>query len=117
MTICERMFATLDEKGKIAADLCRVLGVGTSQTTSWKKRNVDPPAKYLIQIADFLDVSLEYLLSGKGEKQISQSPLEKEMLDKFRMLPEDRQQRVIGVLDVYVSEYDSELREDADVSV
>ena len=113
MTICERMFYTLDQKGKMAADLCRVLGVGTSQTTSWKKRNVDPPAKYLVQIADFLDVSLEYLLTGDGEQSVKQSATEKEMLSKFRMLPGDKQQRVIGVLDTYLSEYASEIREDA----
>ncbi len=101
MTICERLFATLDAKKKTAADLCKVLGLGTSQTTSWKKRNTDPPAKYLIQISDFLDVSLEYLLTGVDSSSAKLSPLETEMLAMFRGLPADKQYMFVGELKGY----------------
>ncbi len=102
MTVCERMFSLLGSKGKTAADLCKVLDIGTSQTTSWKKRNTDPPAKYLVQIADFLDVSLEYLLTGVDNSTAKLSPLETDMLAMFRELPSDKQHEFVGELKGYL---------------
>ena len=102
MTICERMFALLDKQNKMAADLCKVIGVGTSQTTSWKKRNTDPPAKYLVQIADFLDVSLEYLLTGVDNSSSKLTPLETDMLAMFRELPSDKKHEFVGELKGYL---------------
>ena len=109
MTICERLFSTLDEKGLKAAGLCRVLGVGTNITTGWKQRNTDPPAKYVAPICEYLDCSIEYLLTGQeapqGKKkeptqEISMDELE--MLELFRALPYKEQQRAIGRLQTLV---------------
>ena len=58
MTICERMFSELDQKGLTAYALCKHLGVKTNTTTSWKQRGTDPPAKYIAQICEFLGCSL-----------------------------------------------------------
>lgn len=65
MTVSERMFYILDKKQLKSVDLSKVLGVGTGQISTWKKRNTDPPAKYISQICEFLGVSFEYLLTGK----------------------------------------------------
>ena len=102
MTICERIFAELDKQNKMAADMCRVLGVGTSQTTSWKNRNTDPPAKYMVQIADFLDVSLEYLLTGVDSSSSKLSPLETDLLAMFRDLPTEQKHEFVGELKGYL---------------
>ncbi len=99
MTVCERMFKTMDEKGLMAADLCRVIGAGTSQTTGWKKRGADPPAKYLMQIAAFLDVSIEWLLTGEGNDHMTLTQDELDMLRAFRSLNPRQQQRVIGIVE------------------
>lgn len=112
MTICERVFATLDAKGKLAADLCKVLGIGTSQTTSWKKRNTDPPAKYLVQISDFLDVSLEYLLTGIDSSSSKLSPLETQVIAMFRDLPVEKQYMFAGELKGYMMAEQSAVLED-----
>ncbi len=101
MSISERMFYTLDQKGKLAADLCKVLKVGTSQTTSWKNRKTDPPAKYLVKICNFLDVSLEYLLTGVDNSAGHLSSLETEMLTTFRALPKTAQHEFVGELKGY----------------
>lgn len=69
MTICERMFLLIDAApNKSAAGLCKVLGVGTSQTSNWKSRNADPPARYLQQISEYLEVSIEYLVTGEEKE-------------------------------------------------
>ena len=100
MTICERMFKTMDDKGLRASALCRVLGIGTNITTGWKKRNADPPAKYIAQICEFLDCSLEYLLTGseKEPQQVELSENSREMLKLYELLPEREQLILLGRL-------------------
>ena len=102
MTICERMFKTLDEKGMMAADLCRVLNVGTGQTTAWKRRNADPPAKYLKQIADFLDVTLDFLITGDDSRRPALSDVEADIIALLRQLPIERVYEFKGELKGYI---------------
>ncbi len=87
MTICERFFSLLDEKGLRAADLCKILNIGTSVTTGWKNRNTDPPSKYIIQICDFLNVTPEFLLTGKDSVPSSIQE-EIELIQMYRELPQ-----------------------------
>ena len=101
MTICERMFYLLDEKRLSASGLCKVLGIGTNQTTNWKSRNTDPPAKYIIPICEYIGCSVEFLLNGEDTKnnQVpSMSENEQEMLELFQMLSERDQILLIGRL-------------------
>jgi len=98
MTICERMFEILDsDKSKSAAGLCRILGIKTSVTTSWRQRNTDPPSKYIIQISEYLGVTPYFLLSGI-EDIPTLSDDEKRIISKYRTLDEDGMDAVRGVL-------------------
>ena len=87
MTIQERMYSILASRpDKNQAELANVLGVGTAQTTSWKKRHADPPAKYIAQIANYLEVSLQYLLTGEDDNPQPMSKDEVEVLTMYRDL-------------------------------
>lgn len=106
MTICERMFSELEAKGLPAHGLCKVLGIGTNQTTNWKQRNTDPPAKYILPICEYLGCSLEYLLTGQeAEKAPAPGMTEngREMLELFDQLPERDQVLLIGRLQEMVA--------------
>lgn len=70
MKIIERIYEELETQGKNAADLARHLGVTTAQTTAWKQRKTDPPAKYISLIAEFLERSVNYILTGTENNQI-----------------------------------------------
>lgn len=106
MTICERMFQTIAESPtKNAAGLCKKLGIGTSVTSGWKQRNADPPAKYIAQICEYLEVSIEFLLTGNETEddksrrmEASMSEDERRLLSKFRTLDSDGKDAVRGVL-------------------
>lgn len=99
MEIIERIYKTLDERGKMAVDLCKVLDVRTSTMSTWKTRNSDPPAKYMKSIADFLGVSLDYLLTGEeAPVRKNTTSEEDELLDLFRALPENKKYEFVGEL-------------------
>lgn len=105
MTICERLFQTMEEKGKKAADLCKLLGLGTAATTAWKKRGTDPPAKYIVQIAEFLEVTPEYLLTGSDPQPVIHDR-DDEMMFMFRALPGATQDFIYGSIK---AAYDNEI--------
>ena len=95
MTIQERMYSILESKpGKSQMELANILGVGSAQTTSWKKRKADPPAKYIAQIAEYLEVSVQYLLTGVDSNPQPLSRDEKEFLSMFNGLNANQKKMV-----------------------
>lgn len=102
MEIIERIYETLKEKDKLAVDLCRTLNIRTSTMSTWKSKKNDPPARYMPTIADFLGVSLDYLMTGKEtpapKPQKTTTSMEDELLDLFRMLPEPKRYEFMGEL-------------------
>ncbi|MDO4306024.1 MAG: helix-turn-helix domain-containing protein [Eubacteriales bacterium] len=109
MEIIERISQTLKERNKMAVDLCKALDIQTSTMSTWKARKNDPPARYMPTIANFLGVSLEYLLTGKEAPAVQKTTsTEDELLELFRTLPPDRQQRYLGRLENEVESYTKE---------
>lgn len=104
MTISERLFAIMEEKGKKAADLCRLLDIKTSVTSSWKQRNSDPPAKYITQICKFLEVSPSYLLTGANNSSTDAdlNPKELHLIEQYRKLNDRYQSKLVDTADDYV---------------
>jgi len=99
MTICERMFSILENRKSelTQTELSRILGLSSGQMTLWKQRNTDPPAKYIIQISEYLGVTPYFLLSGI-EDIPTLSDDEKRIISKYRTLDEDGMDAVRGVL-------------------
>lgn len=107
MEIIERIYQLLDEKDKRAYELCERLEIRTSTMSTWKSRTNDPPAKYMKTIADFLGVSLEYLMTGK-EAPLRKSTTSEEdnLLDLFRMLPDSKKYEFVGELKGFLKAMD-----------
>lgn len=110
MEIIDRIYQTLNEKDKRAYELCEKLGIRTSTMSTWKTRSSDPPAKYLKTIADFLGVSLDYLLTGQeAPARKTTTPLEDDLLEVFRKLPPNKKYEFIGEMKGFLKAYaDSE---------
>lgn len=64
MSIINNILSILEQKGLNQAALCSHLKIGTSTMTTWKKRNTDPPSKYIVPICEFLDVDPYVVLTG-----------------------------------------------------
>lgn len=69
-----RIVKLIKEKGVNEKTFCDAIGVAQSTFVNWKKRGTDPKAAYIKPIADFLNVSVEYLTTGQ-----STSTIEKEI--------------------------------------
>ena len=103
MEIIERIYQILDETDKKAVDLCNVLKIRTSTMSTWKIRVNDPPAKYMKTIANFLGVSLDYLLTGEETPSKKTTSLdEDEMLELYRMLPDAKKYEFKGEIKGYL---------------
>lgn len=62
----ERYEKLLKDKGLRSADVSRATGIRQSTLTDWKKgRTKSLSAEYIKLIADYLDVSVEYLMTGE----------------------------------------------------
>lgn len=70
MTATERMYEKLAQQGKTSSSLCRFLNIKTSIIAGWKEQNTIPPAKYLVGISEFLNVSVDWLLTGEDRNVI-----------------------------------------------
>lgn len=99
MKIIERIFKTLDDRGKKAQDLCELLNIRSSTISTWKTRNTNPPAEYMPAIASFLGVSLDYLITGEeAPTPKNTAPDEDMLLELYRALPENKKHEFIGEL-------------------
>lgn len=98
--IIDRISRLLKEKNKMAVDLCNALDIQQSTMSTWKARKRNPPAEYMPTIANFLGVSLDYLLSGKEAPPKKTTTAEEDyFLDLYRDLPEREQWRIVGIIE------------------
>ena len=110
MEIIERISELLAERDKTAIELCKILDIQASTMSTWKARKKDPPARYMPAIANYLCVSLDYLLTGKerpvvveqstASEPVSPEPqlsaMDQELLDLFHELPINKQYEFMG---------------------
>ena len=93
------------EKGTNPTALSLKLGLSKGNTTSWKKGG-NPSVEVLMQIADELNCTTDYLLTGKEKSPKSElSDLELELLEKFNSLKEIDKGRILGRMDIILDEY------------
>ena len=55
----------LDEKGLKNADVARATGISNMTLSDWKRGKSVPKADKMQKIAEFLNVSVDYLMTGK----------------------------------------------------
>ena len=71
MLINERMFEVIEQKKIKMNKLADYLQVSKSVVSTWKNRGTNPPAEYIERICEFLDISIEWLITGKEKENIT----------------------------------------------
>jgi len=117
MTISQRIFLELKKQNKTQKQMSLSTGIKTSTISAWNKNGTNPSADYIYSIAQFLNVSLEYLLVG--EEKSSPSILtenEQRMLEIFSGLTPTQQGELIGRASAMSEHNDAEAKKKDRVS-
>ena len=104
MSFYENLIHILDEKDIKIGKMYKDLNINKGNVYSWKN-GTDPSAKYVIMLAEYLNVSADTLLgisrprSPEDEPEPEDSPNVLEAVTLFRQLPEREQIKFIGRLE------------------
>lgn len=92
------------QKGIKVSTMLTALGMSTSFGSNWKSGKVIPSAAIVKNIAEYLEVSTDYLLShGADVQHRDLSENETTMLTLFEQLGDGDQLRFIGRLEEFVT--------------
>ena len=91
-------------------DLANYIGKQPSTLSNWLLKDREIPSSYLIPICEYLNVSLNYLLTGSEieSSNVTTSASDQEWLDLIHQLPEDVQREYKAELTVYVKALNKE---------
>lgn len=104
MIFIERLLDLLKEKDIPRKKMLDDLGLANGSFVNWKTRGSIPNAETLSRIADYFEVTSDYLL-GKTDERKKPSPdlrlteREKAILEIFRSLSEEKQDKLIEILE------------------
>lgn len=103
----EQLKKACKEKNTTITAVLKKIGVGTANGTYWKNGSV-PSSDIVIQLSEFLNVSTDYLLTGKDNQENPSIKFtnsnEETMMKLFRLLTEKEQDRIIGRLEAMVEQ-------------
>ena len=102
MTICERIFKIIDEKKLKTSDLAKKIGIGQSVISNWKKRNTNPPIEYALVICEFLEISIEELITGEPGKSLTIE--EQKLIDLYRKADEKGKEAILSTSKIFSPE-------------
>lgn len=102
MTFAQRLRELINEKGIQDKELTLICDVGQSTVAMWFKGNI-PRADTLITLADYFEVSIDYLLGHSDdfgniqhpEQKEELTPGERELLREYRRLSPQRKEDLI----------------------
>lgn len=80
--------------GREQQELTNYLGLNRVAFSEWKSGKSKSYRKYLIEIAEFFDVSLDYLVYGK-ETQTALTDNEKKLLEIYSKLADDKKKEAV----------------------
>ncbi len=100
MTITERIFFLIKERGLSQNAFGKAAGIAPSTIRHWKRKGHNPSADKIMDICRVLEVSPEALLTGKGidETDVPKPKMDykgKQLLIEYEGLNEDAQKRLL----------------------
>ena len=101
----------LDEKGLKNADVARATGISNMTLSDWKRGKSVPKADKMRKIAEYLNVSVDYLMTGKEVEFITETAKRdvlltemsskiKEYALKLAEMPKEKQEQIMSLIDM-----------------
>ncbi len=99
-------------RGYTQEQIAEKLSVSLSAVKKWEQDKTDPNTQLFIELADYLDVSLDYLLNR--DNKINDIPtLENDLLTAFRQLDDEGKKEVINYIKFRISSIQKDASETA----
>ena len=89
MTVGQRIFMLLEEKGMTQKEFSDRTGIATTTISDWRKKNTNPGSDKILSICAALDVTPEYLLSG-----VTEDSLRGQQVD-YMIVPQGTEERFV----------------------
>ena len=81
-------------------DFSEKIGISPNQVRYWEKHGNIPKYEVLKRIADYFGVTTDYLLGKEGDKPLSLTDEENELITKYRAAGEETRTAVKKILDI-----------------
>lgn len=108
MDIRSRIFELVDKQYIEQQTFAAALGVSPTMVSAWRKNKSESYMKRIPQIADLLNTSVEYLMTGEDKVPADQpaNGREREFLELFDRLTPEQQALVVAQLRGIVESHD-----------
>lgn len=105
MDTLTRILAEMKAQGVSTRDICDYLGLNIQAFTSWKSGKNSSYMKHLPQIAEYLDVSVDYLLGKTPSPEREDIPEdEKRLRDLLSQMSEEQLQTALKIISAIAEE-------------
>lgn len=104
MNLLDRIIEKTKEKGISIRQLERACNMGNGVIDNWSRSW--PRSDKLMTVANYLQTSVEYLLTGKENENLTEE--EKELLKYFRQLPEREKMRELGKMETRAEQFNNQ---------
>ena len=95
LDIVDRVFELADKKYPEQRDFAQAPHIQPPRVSEWRRRKSESYMKRIPQIAEVLETSVEYLLTGEEKKPAGQDASSKpDILQKLEMLPPEDQEEI-----------------------
>jgi transcriptional regulator with XRE-family HTH domain len=102
MTFGERITSIRKRKGISQAELGKQVGTSGDIIGKYERNEVKPSIEVASNIADVLEISVDYLL-GKTSMEIDKTTLKR--LEDIAGLPTEKQSELFNVIDAYIRDF------------
>jgi len=104
MNFKDRLYNLIHEHHLKASDLAKSLDITNATLSKYLNDEKSTPNAYILfKLAKYLNVSMEYLLTGESSDLGSNSEID--FLNKFNKLNDKDKLRIEGMIDMYLNEY------------
>lgn len=106
-TFFEKYDSLCKSRDETPNSVAKIIGASSGSVTAWKNGTVPRPAT-IVKIAEYFSVSVDFFLdSDKSAKNTPSEPElltegEKKLIELFRMIPADRQELVLKMIETAI---------------
>ncbi len=102
----KRVVELRKKKGLSQSDLAKQVGISYAQVGRYETKGAQPPAEVLKKIADALDTTVDYLISGDTDEKAVSTLKDAELLQHFRaveQMDEEDKVTVKKLIDAFIT--------------